>query len=90
MGDVTPVEFKTRVGDRLAMIGNVQIGELLAGDPNGIRSWVRDLISTTGPGGGLIVSDSATPWETPMKDVTLANYTAVIETAHEVGRYPLS
>jgi uroporphyrinogen-III decarboxylase len=86
MGDVTPEDFKARVGGRLAMIGNLQIGEMLAGDPQQIRGWVRDLIEVMGLDGGLVLCDSATPWETPMKDETPRNCFALIEAAHEFGR----
>ncbi|MBM4436222.1 MAG: hypothetical protein FJ029_03085 [Actinobacteria bacterium] len=89
MGDVTAAEFKARWGDRLALIGNVQIGEVLAGDTGMIRRWVQDLIETVGPGGGLVVCESASPWETPMKDLSLRNYMAMIEATYAVGRYPL-
>ncbi|MBM4436038.1 MAG: hypothetical protein FJ029_02125 [Actinobacteria bacterium] len=89
MGDVTPAEFKRRVGDRLALLGNVQIGEVLAGEPASIHAWVRDLIAVAGPGGGLIVRESASPWQTPMRDITVRNYMAMIEAAYRYGRYPL-
>ncbi len=86
MGDVTPAQFRGRVGQRLAMIGNVQIGEMLTGEPDTVRAWVRGLIETMGVAGGLVVSESASPWERPMKDVTLRNYLTVIEAVHEHGR----
>ena len=86
MGDVTPAEFKQRAAERLTMIGNIQIGELMTGDPATIHSSLRDLIESMGTGGGLIVSDSANPWETPMTDRTLRNYIALIEAAYTYGQ----
>jgi hypothetical protein len=86
MGDVTPAEFKARIGDRLALIGNVQIGEVLQGDPQQIRAGVRELIETFGPGGGLMISESASPWDSPMTDATLRNYVTIIEAAYEFGQ----
>lgn len=82
MGDVTAARFKHAVGGRLTMIGNVQIGEVLAGEAADIFAWVRDLIAVMGTRTGLIVSESATPWETPMRDCTVANYRAMIEAAY--------
>ncbi len=86
MGDVTPAEFKARVGDRLAMIGNVQIGEVLQGDPGQIRADVRELVETFGSDGGLMISETASPWDTPMTDATLRNYLTIIEAAYEFGQ----
>lgn len=86
MGDITPAEFKDRVGGRLAMIGNVQIGDLIDGEPGCIRAWVRDLIDAMGTAGGLVVSESVAPWTTPMTDRTLQNYIALIEAVYMYGR----
>ncbi len=87
MGDVTAQQFKDRVGGRLAMIGNIQVGDLMhSEDPESIRAWITNLIDTMGVEGGLIVSESATPWESPMPDHALRNYITLIEAAHAVGR----
>jgi hypothetical protein len=69
------------------MIGNIQVGDLMhSEDPESIRAWITNLIDTMGVEGGLIVSESATPWESPMPDHALRNYITLIEAAHAVGR----
>ena len=79
MGDVTLVEAKRRVGDRLCFVGNLQIGDMMSATPAEITEQVRR-IREQAPS-GMILSTSATPYETPMTSHLLENYIAAIEAA---------
>ena len=79
MGDITLKEYKRRVGDDLTIIGNVQIGEMLAASPDRVESLVRHLIEDGGPRGSII-SPTATPFERLMSERTFDNYVRLIDT----------
>jgi Uroporphyrinogen decarboxylase (URO-D) len=79
MGDVTLAEAKRRVGNRLCFVGNIQIGDMMSATPEEIREQVRR-IRRDAPT-GMILSTSATPYETPMSVRLLENYIAAIEAA---------
>ncbi len=79
-------ELKRRVGDRLCLIGNIDLGYTLTrGTPAEVDAEVRERIRTVGPGGGYCVgsSNSITSY------VPLANYNAMREAVFRYGRYPL-
>jgi uroporphyrinogen decarboxylase len=79
-------EAKRRVGDRMALLGNMNpLGVLSKGTPEEVEEVCRDLILKGGKGGGLILSSSgsvnrATPVE---------NLEAMLQAAEKYGRYPL-
>jgi uroporphyrinogen decarboxylase len=80
-------EVKRKVGGKLCLIGNVDLGYTLTrGTPAEVRAEVRERIRTCGPGGGYCVGSS----NTVTNYVPLANYKAMIEAAKEFGRYPLA
>lgn len=77
-------EVKRRVGHRLCLIGNIDLGYTLTrGTPEEVRAEVRERIRVCAPGGGYCVgsSNSVTNY------VPLANYKAMIEAAREFGDY---
>jgi len=79
------VELKARYGERIALVGNVDVDLLARGTPEQVRQWVRRLIETVGPGGGLAVgsSNSITNY------CRVENYVAMLEEVRAVGTYPL-
>jgi hypothetical protein len=82
LGDVELAEAKRVVGDRLCLIGNVDaINTMMRGDPNDVRSAVRETIEAAARGGGFILANSDTFFPgTPSKNIE-----AFFEAAREYG-----
>ncbi|MCD6508360.1 hypothetical protein J7M22_17295 [Candidatus Poribacteria bacterium] len=79
-------EVKRRYGDRVAVVGNVDCGELLSrGSPGEVVEAVKETIAKASPGGGHILasSNSIHPAVKP------ENYRAMVEAARKFGRYPI-
>jgi len=77
---------KQRYGDRLALCGNVDCGELLSrGTPEQVVEATKETIAKASPGGGHILasSNSIHPAVRP------GNYRAMLDTARQWGVYPL-
>ncbi len=76
MGDITLAEAKRRVGNRLCLVGNLQIGDMMTLPPDDIYRQVmhiREVAPT-----GMIVTTSATPYETILSPRLLENYAAAL------------
>jgi len=79
-------EVKRAYGDRLAVCGNVDCGELLCrGTPEQVVEATKETIAKASPGGGHILasSNSIHPAVRP------ENYRAMLDAAAEFGEYPL-
>jgi uroporphyrinogen decarboxylase len=80
-------ELKAKYGDRLCLLGNVEIGETLTlGTPADVVAEVRERIRTLAPGGGYAVGSS----NTVAHYVSLENFRAMIRATRAYGRYPIS
>ena len=80
-------ELKARYGDRLCLLGNVEIGETLTlGTPADVEAEVRERIRTLAPGGGYAVGSS----NTVAHYVNLENFEAMVRATRKYGRYPIS
>lgn len=77
--------MKRDYGQRLCLLGNVDLNLLMLGEPQDVKEEVRGLIRDVGPGGGYIVTsgNSLTYY------CRLENIMAMIEAAREYGVYPL-
>jgi len=79
-------ELKRTVGDRVCLIGNIDLGYTLTrGSPEEVRAEVRRRIADLAPGGGYCVGSS----NTVTNYVPLENFKAMIEAAFEFGTYPI-
>ncbi len=79
-------QLKERYGDRLCLLGNVEIGETLTmGTPADVEAEVQQRIRDLGPGGGYAVGSS----NTVAHYVKLENFWAMIRATRRYGRYPL-
>ncbi len=79
-------KVKEQYGDRIALAGNVDCGELLSrGTPEEVVEAVKETIAKASPGGGHILasSNSIHPAVNPK------NYKAMVDAAKEFGQYPL-
>ena len=78
-------EVKRRYGDRLTVIGNVELDLLARGTSDEVRQEVRRLLREVGPGGGFCLGSS----NTIAYYVRPENYVAMLEETIESGRYPI-
>ncbi|MBI3665774.1 MAG: nucleoside 2-deoxyribosyltransferase [Acidobacteria bacterium] len=80
-------ELKKRIGDRLCLIGNIDLGYTLTrGTPQEVEEEVRERIRTIGPGGGYCVgSSNSIPAYVPLE-----NFNAMREAAFRYCKYPIS
>lgn len=73
---------KARVGDRMALIGNIDCAHLLPfGTTEDVRQAVRQAIATAAPGGGFLVSSSNSIHSSCKPE----NLVAMVQAAHEFG-----
>jgi uroporphyrinogen-III decarboxylase len=89
MGDITLAEAKRRIGERVCLEGNIQVGDVMTLERAQIVRQVRQAIADAAPGGGFILSLTATPFERVLSDRTRDNLLAMIDAALEFGAYPL-
>ncbi|HJN10291.1 MAG: uroporphyrinogen decarboxylase family protein [Pirellulaceae bacterium] len=77
---------KQHYGDRIAIVGNIDCGELLCNAPvEEVRRVTRETIEVAAPGGGFCLSSS----NSIHSSVKPENYMAMVETLREYGEYPL-
>ncbi|MBN1345933.1 MAG: hypothetical protein JXQ73_24800 [Phycisphaerae bacterium] len=78
---------KRLVGDRMALVGNVDCGHLLShGTPEQVGQTVRQCIRDAAPGGGYLLSSS----NSIHSSVAPQNLVAMVRAGLEYGRYPIS
>lgn len=69
-GDTRPEELKSRIGDRVCLIGGIdQINILTSGTPEQIRDETQRLFEALGPGGGYILAASDHFFEAPVENL---------------------
>ena len=81
------VAVKREYGDRLALMGNLDLGYTLTrGTPKEVEEAVKYLLKHVAPGGGFLLgsSNSITNY------VPLENFKTVLKTTYEFGRYPIT
>ena len=79
------VEVKRAVGDRVCLVGNVDVDLLCRGSAEQVRQTTRALIRAVSPGGGHILSSG----NSITSAVRPENFRIMVETAHRYGRYPI-
>ncbi len=85
-GAVDIREVKRTYGDRICVLGNVDLNLLGMGQPEAVDREVRDLIRDVAPGGGYIVTSGNSLAGYLLPDNVLALARAV----RRYGRYPIS
>ena len=81
LGDVELADAKRRLGGRVCIEGNVQIGDVYALPTPQLVEAVKRAIDGGAPGGGFILCPTASPYTEVLTDLTVRNYVAMIETA---------
>ncbi len=80
-------EVKSRYGDRLCLLGNIDTAYLLPfGERAEVEDAVRDIIVAAAPGGGYILCSSNTIHPACKPE----NYIAMVRAAHKYGVYPVN
>ena len=80
-------EVKSKYGHKVAIIGNIDCGDLLCRRPvEAVEQAVKECIRKASPGGGHILSSS----NTIHSSVRPENFLAMIRTAREYGQYPIN
>jgi uroporphyrinogen-III decarboxylase len=79
-------QIKREYGDRLTLIGNVDCATVLVQGPvEAVREQTAWVIRTAAPGGGFVLSTS----NSVHPGVKPEYYLAMLETAREMGHYPI-
>ena len=79
-------EVKRKYGDKLALIGNIEVDKLTRGTKEEVIKEVKKRIKEIGPGGGYCIgsSNSIPEW------MNYDNYIAMIEAVLRYGNYPIN
>ncbi len=78
-------ELKEKVGDKICLIGNIDVDRLCRGTPEEIDLMVKDRIKTLGSEGGYCVGSS----NTITRYVNFENYKAMISAVFKYGKYSI-
>ncbi|UCB44514.1 MAG: hypothetical protein JSV25_09845 [Spirochaetota bacterium] len=79
-------KVKEKYGKRIALMGNIDCGELLSrGKPEEVVEAVKETIAKAAPGGGYILSSS----NSIHPAVNPQNYKTMLEACRRFGQYPL-
>jgi hypothetical protein len=86
-GDVDVAGVKAAIGDRVCLMGGIELKHLEAASEAFIEQLVRDTMAQGKPGGRFVIMPTAAPINIPLSPQTEANYRRFIETALEIGAY---
>lgn len=86
-GNISLAEVKAGWGDKLILMGNVELRELENAAPARIRQLVREAMEAGKPGGGFILMPTATPIDLPLRPRVLENFLVFLDAAAEYGAY---
>ncbi len=86
-GDIEFAEVKRLYGDRLTLLGNVQLRDLETLPADEMRDLIRRTVETGKPGGGFVLMATASPINADLSPITERNYHIMVETALEYGAY---
>lgn len=86
-GDIALWEVKKICGDRVCLMGNIELKELEHASPSRIRELVKQAMEEAKGKTGFVLTTTACPIHTPLSPQTEENYICMVETALEFGRY---
>jgi uroporphyrinogen decarboxylase len=79
-------EAKRRYGDRIALLGGIDMDFLCRASEEQVREYVRRVIDVCGPGGGYALGTG----NTVANYVPVRNYLAMLDEGRRYGTYPLT
>lgn len=79
------VTLKRQIGDRVALVGNIDINALTLGTPQQVEQLTRDTIRQVAPGGGYILSSS----NSIARYCRVENALAMARACRQYGQYPI-
>jgi uroporphyrinogen decarboxylase len=79
-------EVKKKWGEKVAIVGNIDVDLLIRGTPEDIRKLTLKRIKTLGPGGGYALGSS----NSIESHVKIENYVMMLNTLFEYGNYPIN
>ncbi len=86
-GDTTLEELKARVGDKLTLFGSMQLKLLETGCVEDVRRETARMLAAGKPNGRFVLMPTAAPINVPLRDKTVENYKAYIDTALACAAY---
>jgi uroporphyrinogen decarboxylase len=79
-------EEKRRIGDKIALLGNVEPARMLLGTPQEIMELSKECIRIAAPGGGYVLGPGCDTAKMTPKE----NFRAMCDAAAKYGKYPIS
>jgi hypothetical protein len=86
-GDISVADLKARLGDRVCLMGGIELKHLEGSGEAFVEQLTRETIRAGKPGGRFVIMPTAAPINVPLSPQTEANYIRFIETALAEGRY---
>ncbi len=79
------VALKRQIGERVTLVGNIDLNKLATGTPEEVEQLTRDTLRQVAPGGGYILSSSnSLPGYCRVENVL-----AMVRACRQYGRYPI-
>lgn len=79
------IEYKKKYGDRIAILGGIDMDKLSRYSTTEIREYVKEVIRECAPGGGYALGCG----NSVANYVKLENYLAMLDIGRKYGKYPL-
>lgn len=85
LGGMDLADVKERIGDKVCLLGNVDLQVLGSGSVGDVKRDVKRCIKSAAEGGGYIICSSGS-----MLESIPENLRAMVSYAREIGKYPIS
>jgi uroporphyrinogen-III decarboxylase len=86
-GNIEIQEIKKLYGNRICLMGNIQLKDLEFASPKQMKNIVKRAVEEGKPGGSFVIMPTASPINKDLNETTLRNYKIFIDTALEYGKY---
>ncbi len=89
VGDCTLEDAKSRIGNRVCLVGSVQYDDFARLTPDAMEALVKRQIEDAAAGGGMILAPTAGPYAAHLTQRQQDNTLSFIEAGLKWGKYPL-